>query len=67
MQFVPITDQQLEGPSFTYILKRTEAFPTTECACEKLFYQLPNLIGDIWHQMSDLMIIDHLMIETRII
>jgi hypothetical protein len=44
-----------------------EAFPATECACERLFCQLRNLVGDSRHQMSDSMIVNLLVIKTKII
>jgi hypothetical protein len=58
---------QLETHSFADPVKRIEAFPAIECACIKLSCQLCHLVGDCWHQMSDTMIVDLLMIETRII
>jgi hypothetical protein len=59
--------QQHDTDSFTDLVKRTEAFPATECACERLFCQLRNLAGDFRHQMSDSMIADLSVIKTRII
>jgi hypothetical protein len=38
----------------------------TECACERLFCQLHNVAGDFRRQMSDSMIVDLLVIKTRI-
>jgi hypothetical protein len=32
--------------SFVDLVKRIEAFPATECACERLFCQFRNLVGD---------------------
>jgi hypothetical protein len=52
---------------FVDLVKRIEAFPATECACERLFCQLRNLVDDFRHQMSDSMIVDLLVIRTRII
>jgi hypothetical protein len=49
------------------LVKRIKAFPVTECACERLFCQLRNLVGDFRHQMSDSMIADLLVIKIRII
>jgi hypothetical protein len=43
---VSIAGQQHDTDSFVDILKRMEAFPATECAREKLFCQLRNLVGD---------------------
>jgi hypothetical protein len=37
LQFSSVPGQQLDTRSFTYLLKRIEAFPSTECACERLF------------------------------
>jgi hypothetical protein len=42
-------------------------FLATECACERLFRQLPNLVRDFWHQMCHSMIVDIFVIETCII
>jgi hypothetical protein len=47
-------------------VKGIEAFPATEWVCEKLFCQLRNLVSDFRHQMSDSMIADLLLTETRI-
>jgi hypothetical protein len=47
------------------LLKRIEAFPATEC--EKPLAQLRRFGGDFQHQISDSMIIDLSVIETRII
>jgi hypothetical protein len=66
-QFISVPGQQLDICSFTDLVKRIEAFSATECACERLFCQLRNLIGDFRHQMSDFMIVDLLMIKTKII
>jgi hypothetical protein len=46
---------------------KIEAFPTTECAREMRFCQLLNKIGDFQHQMPDSVIVDLLVIKTRII
>jgi hypothetical protein len=62
-----MTPQQQDTDSFVDLVKRMEAFPVTECACERLFCQLRNLVGDFRHQMSDSMIVDRLAIKTRII
>jgi hypothetical protein len=59
--------QQHDTDSFVDLVKQIEAFPATECACERLFCQLCYLVGDVRHQMSDSMIIDLLVIRTRII
>jgi hypothetical protein len=64
---VSIADQQHDTDSFVDLVKRIEAFPGTECACERLFCQLRNLVRDFRHQMSDSMIADLLVIKTRII
>jgi hypothetical protein len=66
-QFISVAGQQLDICSFTDLAKRIKAFSVTECVCERLFCQLRNPIGDFWHQMSDSMIVDLLMIKTRII
>jgi hypothetical protein len=42
---ISVGGQQLDTRSFTDLVKRIEAFPATECACEMLFYQLRNLIA----------------------
>jgi hypothetical protein len=65
--FISVAGQQLDPRSFTDLLKRIEAFPATEGAYETLLCQLRNLIGDFQYQMSDSMIVDLLMTETRII
>jgi hypothetical protein len=64
---VSIAGQQHGTDSFVDLVKRIEAFPATECACEKLFCQLHNLVGDFRRQMSDSIIADLLGIKTRII
>jgi hypothetical protein len=64
---VSIAGQQHDTDSFVDFVKRIEDFPATECACERLFCQLRNLVGDFRHQMSDSMIADLLVIKTRII
>jgi hypothetical protein len=61
-----ITGQQHDTDSFVDFVKRIGAFPATECACERLFCQLRNLVGHFRHQMSDSMIVDLLVIKTRI-
>jgi hypothetical protein len=43
---VSIAGRQHDTDSFVDIVKRMEAFPATERACERLFCQLRNLIGD---------------------
>jgi hypothetical protein len=48
---VSIAGQQLDTGPFVDLVKRIEAFPATECACERLFCQLHNLVGDFRHQM----------------
>jgi hypothetical protein len=62
-----IAGRQHDTDSFVDLVKRIEAFLATECACERLFCQLRNLVGDFRHQMSDSMIVDLLVIRTRII
>jgi hypothetical protein len=47
--FISVAGQQLDARSFTDLLKRIKAFPATECACERLFCQLRNLVGDFRH------------------
>jgi hypothetical protein len=64
---VYIAGQQHDTDSFVDLVKRIEAFPATECACERLFCQLRNLVGDFRHQMSDPMIVEPLVIKTKII
>jgi hypothetical protein len=61
-----IANQQLDTGSFINFMKRIEAFPATECACERLFCQLRNSVGAVRHQMSDSMTFDLLVIKTRI-
>jgi hypothetical protein len=63
---VSVGSQQHDTDSFVDLVKRLEAFPATECACERLFCQLRNLVGDFRHQMSHSMIADLLVIKTRI-
>jgi hypothetical protein len=46
-------------------VKRIETFSATECACERLFYQLCNSIGDFRHQVPDSLIVGLLVIKTR--
>jgi hypothetical protein len=58
---------QDDSHSFVDLVKRIDDFPAAECACERLFCQLRNLVGDFRHQMSDSMIVDLLVIKTRII
>jgi hypothetical protein len=62
-----MTGEQHDTDSFVDLVKRIEAFPATECACERLFCQLRNLVGHFRHQMFDSMIADLLVIRTRII
>jgi regulator of sigma D len=38
LQLISVAGQQLDIRSFTDLLKRIEAFPATDCACERLFY-----------------------------
>jgi hypothetical protein len=64
---VSIAGQQHDTDSFVDLMKQIEASPAAECACERLYCQLRNLVGDFRHQMSDSMIVDLLVIETRII
>jgi hypothetical protein len=64
---ISIAGQQHGTDSFVNLVKRIEAFSATECACERLFCQLRNLVGHFRHQMSDSMIIDLLVIKIRII
>jgi hypothetical protein len=64
---VSIAGQQHGIDSFVDLVRRIEAFPATECACERLLCQLRNLVGDFRHQMSDSMIVDPLVIRTIII
>jgi hypothetical protein len=64
---VSIAGQQHDTDSFVNLVKGIEAFPATECACERLFCQLRNLVGDFRYQMSDSVIVDLLVIKTRII
>jgi hypothetical protein len=64
---VSIAGQQHDPDSFVDLVKRIEAFPATGCACERLFCQLRNFVGDFRRQMSDSMISDLLVIKTRII
>jgi hypothetical protein len=66
-QFISVDGQQFDTRSFIDLLKRIEAFPATECACEWLFCPLRNLIGDVRHQVSDSMIVDMAIIKTGII
>jgi hypothetical protein len=65
-RYVSVTGRKIGIPPFVDFVKGIEAFPTTECACEKLFCQLPNFVGDFWHVTSASMIVDLLVIETRI-
>jgi hypothetical protein len=64
---VSIAGQQLDTGPFVDLLKRIEAFPATECACERFFCQLRNLVSGFRHQMCDSMIVDLLVIKTGII
>jgi hypothetical protein len=64
---VSIASQQHDTDSFVDLVKRIKAFPATECACERLFCQLRNLVGHFRRQISDSMIADRLVIKTRII
>jgi hypothetical protein len=63
---ISIAGQQHDTDSLVDLVKWMEAFPATTCACERLFCQLRNLVGDFRHQMSDSMIVDLLVIKTRI-
>jgi hypothetical protein len=64
---VSIAGQQHHTDSFVDLVKRIEPFPAAECACERLFCQSRNLVGDFRRQMSDSMIVDLLVFKTRII
>jgi hypothetical protein len=64
---VSIAGQQHETDSFVDLVKGMEVFPVTECACERLFCQLRNSVGDFRHQMSDSLIVDLLVTKRRII
>jgi hypothetical protein len=64
---VSIAGRQLDADPFIYLVKRIEASPATEGACEKLVCQLRNLVGDFGHQMCDSMITGLLVIKTRTI
>jgi hypothetical protein len=46
---VSIAGQQHDTASFVDLVKRMEAFPAIEYACERLFCQLRNLVGDFRH------------------
>jgi hypothetical protein len=59
--------RQHDIDSFVALVKRIEAFPATEYACERLSCQLRNLVGHFRHQMSDSMLADLLVIKIRII
>jgi hypothetical protein len=48
---VLMASQQHDTDLLVDLVKRIEAFPATECACEKLFCQLCNLDGDFRHQI----------------
>jgi hypothetical protein len=58
LRSVSIAGRQLNTGPFADLVKRIEALPATECACERLFRQLRNLVGDFRHQMCDCMIVD---------
>jgi hypothetical protein len=64
---VSMAGQQHDNDSFVDLVKRIEAFPATEWACERLFCQFRNLVGDFRHQMPDSMIVALLMMKTRVI
>jgi hypothetical protein len=64
---VSVAGRQIDTRPFVDLVKRIKAFPATECACEGLFCQLRNLVGDFRHQMSNSMIVDLLVIKTRVI
>jgi hypothetical protein len=66
-RWVSMAGQQHGTDSFVDLAKRIKAFPATECACERLFCQLRNLVGDFRHQISDSMNVDLLVVKTRII
>jgi hypothetical protein len=48
-RWVSIAVQQHDTDSFVDFVKRTEAFPATEYACERLSCQLRNLVGHFRH------------------
>jgi hypothetical protein len=66
-RFISIAGRQLDTGPFVDLMKRIEAFPATECACERLFCQLRNLVGDFRHEMCHSMITDLLVIKAGII
>jgi hypothetical protein len=63
---VSMASRQNDIDSFVVLVKRIEVFPATEWACERLFCQLRNLVGDFRHPMSDSMIVHLLVIKTKI-
>jgi hypothetical protein len=64
---VSMAGQQHDTDSFVDLVKRMDALPARECACEKLFCQLRNLVGDLPRQISNSMSADLLVTKTRII
>jgi hypothetical protein len=64
---VSVAGRQLGSRPFVDIVKRIEGFPAAEGACERLFCQFPNLVGDFRHQMSEYMIVDLVVIKAIII
>jgi hypothetical protein len=65
-RWASIADRQLDSGQLVDLVKRIEAFPATECACEWFFCQLRDLVGDFRHQMRDSMITDLLVVKTKI-
>jgi hypothetical protein len=57
--------RQLNTGPFVDLMKRIEALSATECACESLL-PITYFLGDFLHQMPDSMIVDLLVIKTRI-
>jgi hypothetical protein len=62
---VSIAGQQHGTDSFVDLMKRMEAFPATECACEGLLHQSRNLVSNFRHQMYDSMIVHLLVIKQE--
>jgi hypothetical protein len=67
LRCVSISGPQLDTRSFIDLVKRIRAFPVTECAYERVFCLLCNLVGDFRSWTSDSLIVDLLVIKAEII
>jgi hypothetical protein len=63
---VSVVSQQLDTCSFVDFMKRQKGFHATYCTCERPICPLRDLAGDFRYQLFDSLIVDLLVIETKI-